>query len=318
MRLDRYILASCAVAVCALFPLELPAQDKKTPTEEEKKNLFPDVELAEGSIPLYVALATNPFDDSQAAYIMFDGDTHRGYKRIYVWVPDELTYNKPKPFRINSEGNFGPVEFENRQDSLAGRLTWKLSWHKRTQTAGTVSRFDYKTGKTVTSTRKAGTWSVFGFMLNYGYGNPAKKKAGVYPLDIIIRYELKPSSGKMTAFPKPLAPWKTIAVSATHEVYQGDKDEGGLRVTTGLYHGNSNVEIRSLPDDAVIKLEVFPYLEDAAFSKDFTNWEDVFVKGVEVPLKYGWYEWQRTFSCDGLPPAKTGRGGLIPVARYPL
>jgi len=317
MRLDRYILASYAVAACILLPSELPAEGKETATEEEQ-NLFPDVDLAEGSIPRYVALATSPFDNSQAAYVMFDGDTDRGYKRVYVWVPDNLTYGRPKPFRINSEGNFGPVEFENRQDNLAGRLAWQLSWYRGSQTAGTVSHFDYRTGKNVTSTRKAGTWSVFGFMLNYAYGNPAKKKAAVYPLDIIISGQLQPTTGNMTAFPAPLAPWENLAVSAEHEVYQGRKDEGGLRLTTGLYRHNSKVEIRSLPDDAVIKLEVFPYLEDAVFSKDFTDWEDVFVKGVEVPLKYGWYEWQRTFSCDGLPPYDTGRGGLIPVARYPL
>ena len=261
---------------------------------------FPDVPLMEGSQPRYAVLALDAAG-KKAAYLLFDGNTQAGYKRVYVWTPADRAFKTPRPLAISENNRFGPIgiELTPAEKQEKAQVVWQVSWSRRT-VGGTHKRKDYATGKTITTTSERRTHSVFGFSCHFAHPpqEGAASPTSNPPLDLVMSGDM----GTKTEWKQvggPFAPWHRLTFGMSFNAARGE-DTGRIRFKGRLYYGNRPCNVRSMPTHARVSLKVEPYMEKPVYENSVPATEAM-TQGIEVELPYGWYTFRWGMSC---PPLK--------------
>ena len=266
------------------------------PAAAAKPDRFPAVPLSPLSEPRYSVVMLDTWT-TRVAYVMFDGSLSNGYRRMYLWAPEDPRFTTPKAYSADEAGNFGPIETVTSSSNREASVGWTLGW--RRAGGSTIGTYDYMTGKS--GKRDIPFYSVFPFTADYTYG--AKPLSSGKPLvDLGIAGGLYVSSA-WTNLPVAQAPWWHLGYymsSSNLEV----KGKSALRLTSVLghytpYYGWRNCTIRALPKTAVISLSVTEYMGPVVYTNTLTLAE-AFGAGVTVEMPYGWYDIVWDFDCEGM------------------
>lgn len=272
---------------------------------QSKPKEYPEVALSAGAQPQYAALAMDPWK-SRVAYILFDGNLAAGYRRVYVWIPDDARYGRPVALAVGEGDRFGPIEVRVEHDQDVSRVRWALTAQKRTA-GGSHQQFDYATGKTTTVTTEQRDYVQFGGMANLAHGNRLDLVGQKdFPLDITVGSGLSVVAD-WASVGAPAAPWEHLNYRV-----QPRAEAAGEEATIVLT-GVSNAQIRSLPEESLVEVKVRPYLEDPISSASYSA--DALSRSVAVTVPYGWYTVSWKLECAMLSGNVTGTTGVFPVSK---
>jgi len=271
---------TCATAtVAALAQDEIPERPEK----------YPDVPLGAKSVPRYASVALDT-DCSKVAYVCFDGNAVDGYSKMFVWVPDDTRYGKPKSLKSNEEKKYSPFGIKSRTTRSATKedvtIAWGMRWYIH---SGTHTVFNYRTGEK--ETRDVGNYPVFHFNVDFARTPPRSGVASMTDtvnIDIGIRGYLQ-TSMTWTNCPAPIVPWQKLSFYVTPKaVYERGKSFLRFKGRLSYYYWWPCV-IRKISKQTEVSLAVSPYLEDAVYS-NVVDTADLFRSGVLVELPTGWYD----------------------------
>jgi hypothetical protein len=296
-----------------------------TAAKDKLPEKFPPVALAPNSSPRYLTVESDLWTN-KPAFLLFDGDVTNGYRRLYVWSPENPEFAKPVALNVGEKNRFESFRLlahnpSNANDSAV--MAWAFGWTARTSGAAASSAtvFDYVEGKMVTVSRAAVATAVqpiFWFNVTFRRGPRASvtgSGSGQAPLDLVITGEAGsgvPSWSNVTA--GGAAPWNRLTLGMPFKSLpdKRDKEKEKLAFTAALYYGNYPCQIMSLPKESTITLTLNPYMEPPLFSNTLSAIE-VFSKGITAEIPYGWYEQFYWLQCPGLAPAP----GWVALQPYP-
>ena len=281
--------------LCVAAALATPAcgaDDKDGKKPKPKPEKYPDIELSEGSVPHYAAVAMDSWD-GEIAYLLFDGTVGLGFKKLYVWIPEDRKYGTPQGMTPNQEGAFpafGPERpVINEDEKSMVKWRFRQSFHKRA--AGSSSHRDYVTGQTVTRSWQASQGYSLAFAVDFAHGN---KRSAItlshgLPMDVTI----SGSFGTQTDWKKiggGFAPWTSLAIDLNFQRAPAKDPKNSIVSfdSRGLSYGNTSCQVRSVPDDGRISLVISPYLDPPVYSNAVTLAE-VADGGLSAEIPYGWY-----------------------------
>lgn len=311
----RYVL----IVVLALAAVAADAAPRYRVSSAVPKK-FPDVPLMPGSKPRYTVLGVNPWTNA-AAFVMFDGNLSNGYKRAYVWIPEDPDFDKPVALNVDDTRRFAPFSVSATNGSDAATISWTLSWGTNTTGGGggTRTEVDYITGKSRTVTVAAQPIShsvIFGFALNYRYGPaatvlPAGSKA---PLELVISSTLGAPASWSNVTGAAHAPWNqlTLAMAAKRA-----PEKSGIKMNLAgqlLYGGGNSCRIVSLPPESTLTLMVSPYMDPPVYSNTVPGIEGM--RNTEIFIPYGWHTMRYALRAPGIRPAGGG-ADLAPYSKPP-
>ncbi len=266
-----------------------------------------------GSTPQYASLALDENGDT-VMFVLLDGNAAAGYTRAYLWMPKHARYGQPVPVSRGANETFPSLTWPVDGDAPV-ETTWRIrAWieEQAAQAGGerTVSHHDYATGRTVTRTQviapsEARRLPRFDFSVRYRHagGYASRLSNASDALDIDIDGQL-PVAAKWEARPSPFAPWNQLYVQSTLAMRRDPDtpDKGDLLFQMRLvYHPHQRrpCRVASLPRDAVVELDIIPYLEEPLLSESVPA-AQMFAEGFAVPVAFGWYQYKVGVECEGL------------------
>jgi len=262
---------------------------------------FPDVPLVNGSEPRYTSLALDEKGE-RVLFVLFDGTVDAGYARAYLWIPSHPQYGRPVAVARGDGGVFPPVAVAPGPDANVD-TTWQLrAWSEDQAAQGeqTGKRHDYATGTTVEykqEAREARRVARFGFVVRYRHAGASGRGVATATdlLDLEMGGDL-PIGAKWTERPAPLAPWNQLHAQGTMELGRNEKtpDSGTIRLKTGL-----GCRVVSMPQDARVEFEVFPYLQDPVASESVPAMQALSA-GFEAVVPFGWYQYRIRWNVEGI------------------
>ncbi len=284
---------------------------------------FPDVPLIEGSETRYAVLTIDEAGELPV-FILFDGNPEADYNRAYVWMPGHPRFGRPQAMNRGADGTFPPLTIPPGENANV-ETTWQLTAAIQARGAReerTVTQQDYMTGRTVTqrvAAQAASTYAIFGFRVRYRHAGPYARSLATSsaPLDVMIQGSL-PVTPEWDSRGGPLAPWRNLhtGISMTQERLEDDRNHGNLIFGVTAHYAHNTVQFTAIPENARIKLEVFPYLEDPIFAEELPA-QRLLAGAFPVKVPYGWYHYAATFACPGLEIRPTTRDhrDVVPFAR---
>ncbi len=304
------------IAALALAAVAADAAPRYRVTTSVPKK-FPDVPLLANSRPRFAVLGVNPWTNA-AAFVMFDGDLSNGYKRIYVWIPDDPDYDKPVALNANESRRFDPFTVSATNGENGATLSWALAWSTNTTGGGggTRTEVDYVTGKSRTVTVAAQPISrhaAFGYSLTYRYG-PADSvlaSGSKAPLELVLSSSIGAYGSWSNVTGAAHAPWNQIQLAMAPKYFP---DKAGLKVnlTGQLTHGGGSCRIVSLPPESQLTVIVSPYLDPPVYSNTLPGVEGM--RNTEIFIPYGWHSMWYALRAPGIRSAG-GATGLTPYSR---
>lgn len=279
MRRFLYIVTGAAVFATVAAAAETPERPEK----------FPDVPLGAKSVPRYASVALDT-EGTEVAYVLFDGNVEDGYDKMFVWVPDDDRYGKPKSIKSDDEKIYPPFGIKSSTSRALTKeevtIAWSMRWYIH---SGRHRVRNYRTGEM--EERDVGNYPVFHFNVDFERKPPrmgiAAQEDSVN-IDLGIRGYLK-TSMTWTNCPNPVLPWKELDFYVTPEpAYERGKSFLRFKGRLSYYYWWP-CRIGQISDQTEITLTVSPYLEDPVYS-DKVNAADLFGEGVLVELPYGWYD----------------------------
>jgi len=304
LRIQKYLGIFLTLAIlwgsASILRAQSSSAAAKTPAEGGKPEKFPDVDLMAGSMPRYAAITVDAWT-KETAYILFDGNTDKGYNRLYFWVPGHIKYNRPVKKNDTGDKAFAPFDFFSTGDGQQAVIEWELKWGLRSY--GPHKWFDYLRGVWVEVDAEVTKSPYFLYRCNYARarGTVRSRSTSAFPLSLGIDGEFTVSDS-WEDLPPAIAPWERMHFyMARQQVVEGKK--GRLHFMGKLQHWAVHrwwdVVIRAFPVDTAISLSINPYLDPPVYSNNITVAE-AFETGVDVELPYGWYEYKWDFKCDGV------------------
>lgn len=275
---------------------------------------FPDVPLVDGSVPRFASLALDAKGD-HPLFVLFDGNSETDYHRAYVWVPGHSLHGQPAAMVKGENNQFPPLAIP-----VAGKpgteTIWSLSASIHVQTSApreagerTVSRHDYVTGRTVTSTERweaseGGTTRSPQFGFNVRYRHAGAGGEGVATAKDLLDLEISgglPVGAKWTERPAPLTPWAHLQAQGMMELSRDGEtpDSGTIRLRTGLSGSGLGCRIASMPQDARVVFEILPYLQDPVASESLPATQAL-SGGFEAVVPFGWYQVRIKWNVEGI------------------
>jgi len=265
---------------------------------------YPEVPLQEGSAPVFMTIATEPFT-LKPAYLLFDGNVKSGYSRVYVWCPGDAKYGNPVPLAA-ADKKFPKLEFEKTHEQGKSLVSWTIGYDIREHGSG-GSYFDYVTGKTIEREASKVTVAQFTFSVDYKLADSKSlNTAGRnFPLDLTISGVVN-GGGSRTNLPPALAPWNQLRIDLAVTASPSDKKGGSLTFVGKLFWGGSPCVVRSLPKTSEFYLKVAPFREEPIFA-DNVDPVLAFGAGHTVEAPFGWYDFSWKFKCDGIKEPAVNR-----------
>jgi hypothetical protein len=317
MKRIAFYLAICAGMLSGLLAVAAPVQ---------RPDRFPEVSLQPKAVPLYLALAADPWTN-RVAYILFDGNFKVGYKRYYVWIPGDVKYGTPfviqgqaaapgktpsAPGEKVTSVTFAPLKLTAEQGAAESSMAWTLTWMNR---GGEHSWYNYANGKM--DTYKVPDYSRVDFSLVYGYGPRGYSTlSAVVPLDMTINGSA-PASESWTnmvtylpwnqfsytwVVPEMWPPWNSMHFyMTTKQINEKTKCRVRFDPKLGLdscQHWMEPITVRTIPRDWSVLLVVSPYMGQPIYSNTVPA-SQCFKDGIEVDMPYGWYDLYWSMSCQG-------------------
>lgn len=247
--------------------------------------------LAADADPRYSVVAGDAWQ-GKTTYLLFDGNTQQGYRRLYVWVPGDKGYETPKPVAAGENGVFPPIALVQQREGQSSAITWQFSARKQEwRRGGDQTRFDYATGEKVVvegGAVESGVNTAFDYQVNY-----VRELGGSEKVDLVIRGGL-PVAAEWGKRPGAVAPWDGIPFGTS--VKRSATAEGArLTFSPGL----GGATVRALPSSARVTIKVLPYLGEPIEEKSLPATE-AFASGFSVDVPFGWYNFESSFECEGI------------------
>ena len=261
----------------------------QTPARPEA---YPDVPLGSKSVPHYTAVALDT-EGTRVGYVLFDGNVDEGYGKMFVWVPGDPRYDKPKGFKSDDQREY-PAFGVSSSTTLARdkedvAIDWTMRWYID---SGKRTDRDYARGEMVA--RDVGRHPVFRFTADFKRTPKrtvvatAAASPEMMSIDIGIPGYIRTST-VWTNCPDPVLPWKNLEFYVTPEpLYERGKIFMQFKGRLS-YHYWWPCRIGQISDKTEITLVVKPYLEPAVYSNKVNSMK-LLGPGVLVELNPGWYD----------------------------